>query len=433
MNKRGIVMSADVILGAQWGDEGKGKIVDLFSEKYDVIVRYQGGANAGHTVIVGSEKYVMHLLPSGILHKNKINIIGHGVVIDMEALAGEIKGLRERGINVSPQNLKISENASIVMPYHKMLDKAKESVKKGGKKIGTTGRGIGPAYTDKYVRIGIRLRDMFNPAVLKAKIDENLSEKNFLLKNFYGVKTMSAAAILSETKKYADVLKPFMADTTGLINELASAGKKILFEGAQGALLDIDYGTYPFVTSSNPTIGGVMTGAGVSHRIINKVWGITKAYQTRVGNGPFPTEMDEKNGAKTREAGGEYGATTGRPRRCGWLDLVALKYVCDLNGLSDILLTKIDVLSIFFSIKVCTHYIYKGKKSQNFVSDGGELYKCTPVYRTLKGWNADLTAIRDFKSLPAAAKAYIEYIEKYTGVRVSIISVGPERDQILKR
>jgi adenylosuccinate synthase len=433
MNKRGIAMSADVILGAQWGDEGKGKIVDLFSEKYDVIVRYQGGANAGHTVIVGSEKYVMHLLPSGILHKNKINIIGHGVVIDMEALAGEIKGLKERGINVSPQNLKISENASIVMPYHKMLDKAKEAAKKGGKKIGTTGRGIGPAYTDKYVRIGIRLRDMFNPEVLKAKIDENLSEKNFLLKNFYGVKTMTAARILSETKKYADALKPFMVDTTGLINELASAGKKILFEGAQGALLDIDYGTYPFVTSSNPTIGGVMTGAGVSHRIIDKVWGITKAYQTRVGNGPFPTEMDEKNGGKTREAGGEYGATTGRPRRCGWLDLVALKYVCNLNGLSDILLTKIDVLSIFPSIKVCTHYMYKGKKTVGFVSDGGELYKCTPVYRTLKGWNSDLTAIRDFKLLPAEAKAYIEFIEKYTGVRVSIISVGPERDQILKR
>jgi adenylosuccinate synthase len=426
-------MSADVILGAQWGDEGKGKIVDLFSEKYDVIVRYQGGANAGHTVIVGSQKYVMHLLPSGILHRNKINIIGHGVVIDMEALAGEINGLKERGINISPKNLKISENASIVMPYHKMLDKAKEAAKKGGKKIGTTGRGIGPAYTDKYVRIGIRLRDMFNPGILKAKIEENLSEKNFLLKKFYGVDTMSAAEVLAEAKKYSKALKPYMADTTGLIHDLAAAGKKILFEGAQGALLDIDYGTYPFVTSSNPTVGGVLTGAGVSHRIIDRVWGITKAYQTRVGNGPFPTEMDETTGAKAREAGGEYGATTGRPRRCGWLDLVALKYVCGLNGLTDILLTKIDVLSIFDSIKVCTHYIYKGKKTNRFVSDGEELYKCRPVYKILKGWGSDLTAIRNFKSLPAQAKSYIKFIEKYTGVRVSIVSVGPERDQILNR
>ena len=426
-------MSADVILGAQWGDEGKGKIVDLFSEKYDVIVRYQGGANAGHTVIVGSQKYVMHLLPSGILHRNKINIIGHGVVIDMEALAGEINGLKERGINISPKNLKISENASIVMPYHKMLDRAKEAAKKGDKKIGTTGRGIGPAYTDKYVRIGIRLRDMFNPAILKAKIEENLSEKNFLLKKFYGVETMSAAEVLAEARKYSKALKPYMADTTGLIGDLAAAGKKILFEGAQGALLDIDYGTYPFVTSSNPTVGGVLTGAGVSHRIIDRVWGITKAYQTRVGNGPFPTEMDEATGSKSREAGGEYGATTGRPRRCGWLDLVALKYVCGLNGLTDILLTKIDVLSIFDSIKVCTHYIYKGKKTDRFVSDGEELYKCSPVYKTLKGWGSDLTAIRNFKSLPAEAKAYIKFIEKYTGVRVSIVSVGPERDQILKR
>ena len=425
-------MSADVILGAQWGDEGKGKIVDLFSEQYDVIVRYQGGANAGHTVIVGKDKYVMHLLPSGVLHKNKMNIIGHGVVLDMESLVGEIEGLQKRGISISPKNLLISENASIVLPYHKLIDKAKEEKKKGGKKIGTTGRGIGPAYTDKYVRIGVRLRDMFNPEILLAKIEENLEEKNFLLKNFYGQKGLVASAVAKEAKKYADKLKPYMANTVSVLNGLLKKGKKVIFEGAQGALLDIDFGTYPYVTSSNPTIGGVMTGAGVSHRHIKKVWGITKAYQTRVGNGPFPTELDEELGSDIREAGGEYGATTGRARRCGWLDLVALKYVCELNGLSDILLTKIDVLSILKEIKVCTHYIYKGKKTQDFVSDGEELYTVKPVYKTLKGWESDLTQARKYSDLPKAAKAYIKFIEDYTGVKVSMVSVGPERDQILK-
>ncbi len=425
-------MSADVILGAQWGDEGKGKIVDLFSEQYDVIVRYQGGANAGHTVIVGKDKYVMHLLPSGVLHKNKMNIIGHGVVLDMESLVGEIEGLQKRGISISPRNLLISENASIVLPYHKLIDKAKEEKKKGGKKIGTTGRGIGPAYTDKYVRIGVRLRDMFNNETLLAKIEENLEEKNFLLKNFYGQKELAAAQVAKEAKKFAKKLKPYMANTLSVLNNLLKKGKKVLFEGAQGALLDIDFGTYPYVTSSNPTIGGVMTGSGVSHRLIKKVWGITKAYQTRVGNGPFPTELDEELGSKIREAGGEYGATTGRARRCGWLDLVALKYVCELNGLSDILLTKIDVLSILKDIKVCTHYIYKGRKTQDFVSDGEELYTVKPVYKSLKGWGSDLTKARKYSDLPKAAKAYIKFIEDYTGVKVSMVSVGPERDQILK-
>ena len=425
-------MSADVILGAQWGDEGKGKIVDLFSEQYDVIVRYQGGANAGHTVIVGREKYVMHLLPSGVLHKDKMNIISHGVVLDMESLVNEIIGLQKRGIAISPKNLLISENISIVLPYHKMIDKAKEARKKGGKKIGTTGRGIGPAYTDKYVRIGVRLRDIFNESVLIEKVAENLEEKNFLLKSFYKEKEVLAAEVIAEAKKYAKILRPYMANTVSVVNKLIKKGKKVLFEGAQGALLDIDYGTYPYVTSSNPTIGGVMTGGGVSFREIKKVWGITKAYQTRVGNGPFPTELDEELGSEIREAGGEYGATTGRPRRCGWLDLVALKYVCDLNGLSDILLTKIDVLSKQKELKVCTHYLYKGKKTMDFVSDGEELYTCKPVYKKMKGWDTDITGVRKYKDLPAAAKTYIKFIEKYTGVKVSMVSVGPERDQILK-
>jgi adenylosuccinate synthase len=299
----------------------------------------------------------------------------------------------------------ISENASIVLPYHKLIDKAKEEKKIGDKKIGTTGRGIGPAYTDKYVRIGVRLRDLYNDKVLKEKIDENLEEKNFLLKNFYGADEVKASVVIAEAKKYAKILKPYMANTTAAISSLLKKGKKVLFEGAQGVLLDIDYGTYPYVTSSNPTVGGVLTGAGVSYKSIKKVWGITKAYQTRVGNGPFPTEMDAVVGGKAREAGGEYGATTGRPRRCGWLDLVALKYVCDLNGMTDILLTKLDVLSIFDDIKVCTQYIYRGKKTDIFISDGEELYTCRPVYKTLKGWNTDITKVRKYADLPKEAKA----------------------------
>ncbi|MBN2754477.1 MAG: adenylosuccinate synthase [Candidatus Goldbacteria bacterium] len=424
-------MPADVIIGSQWGDEGKGKIVDLFSEKYDVIVRYQGGANAGHTVIIGNKKYIMHLLPSGILHGNKLNIIGNSVVLDLNALVDEINGLKAQGIKITSKNLIISDNAHVVLPYHKAIDKAREGKKTGDKKIGTTGRGIGPAYTDKYTRTGIRVRDLFKSKTLEEKITENLDEKNFLLKKFYGAEPVSKKAVMDELAKLSKIIKPFVGDTSSVINAAHKKGKKILFEGAQGALLDIDFGTYPFVTSSNPTIGGVMTGAGISHKIINKVWGITKAYQTRVGNGPMPTEMDEKTGEKTRKEGGEFGATTGRPRRCGWLDLVALKYVCDLNGLTDIILTKIDVLSIFDEIKVCTEYLVKGKKTKSFVADGEELYSAKPVYKTLEGWNCDLTKIKKYSQMPAAVKKYIKFIEDYTGVKVSIVSVGPEREQII--
>jgi adenylosuccinate synthase len=425
-------MPADVILGAQWGDEGKGKIVDLFSKKYDVVVRYQGGANAGHTVIVGKEKFVMHLLPSGILHKGTLNIIGGSVVIDLSSLVQEIQDLQKRGISVTKKNLMICENAHVVLPYHKAIDRAREGKKEGARKIGTTGRGIGPAYTDKYTRTGIRIRDIFDGEELEEKLKENLEEKNFLLEKFYSQQPVNAGDVMAEIKKYAGIIKPYVGDTVIAVRDALAKKKKVLFEGAQGALLDIDFGTYPYVTSSNPTIGGVMTGAGVSCGHINRVWGITKAYQTRVGNGPMPTEMDEKTGNMTREAGGEYGATTGRPRRCGWLDLVALKYVCDINGLTDILLTKIDVLSIFDEIKVCTQYIYKGKKTRNFVADGGELYKCAPVYKTMKGWKSDLTKTGKYSALPKQAKVYIKFIEEYTGVKVSIVSVGPERGQILK-
>ncbi len=423
-------MSADVIVGAQWGDEGKGKIVDVFSEKYDVIVRYQGGSNAGHTVITGDKKYILHLLPSGILHPEKLNIIGHSVVVDINGLVTEIKELQEKGIKITPKNLILSSNASVVLSYHKALDKGRENSKKGAKKIGTTGRGIGPAYTDKYSRTGVRIRDLYDIKLLKEKLAENLSEKNYLLK-FYGEKTITSDSVIKELKAAAAFLKPFVRDTVTLLPELLEKGKKVLFEGAQGALLDIDFGTYPFVTSSNPTLGGVITGSGINYRRLGKVWGITKAYQTRVGNGPMPTEMEEPVHSKTRAEGGEYGATTGRPRRCGWLDMVALKYVCEINGMTDIILTKLDVLSIFKKIKVCTAYMYNGKKTGGFLSDASELAKCTPVYKTLKGWGTDITKARKFTDLPKEAKDYIRFIEKETGVRVSIVSVGPDREQIL--
>lgn len=424
-------MSADVILGAQWGDEGKGKIVDLFSKQYKVIVRYQGGANAGHTVIVGKEKYIMHLLPSGILHKGTLNIIGGSVVIDLASLVKEIEELKGRGITITPKNLMISGGAQVVMPYHKAIDQAREG-RNESKKIGTTGRGIGPTYADKYARAGIRVMDIFDDTGLADKLEAALEEKNFLLEKLYSKPAVKKEDVIEEMKKYRAVIRPFVGDTTGAINAALAKKKKVLFEGAQGALLDIDFGTYPYVTSSNPTIGGVMTGSGISHNHIGKVWGIAKAYQTRVGNGPMPTEMDEATGEKTRKEGGEYGATTGRPRRCGWLDLVALKYVCDLNGLTDIILTKIDVLSIFREIKICTHYMREGKKTDRFVSDAKELSECVPVYKTLKGWNVDLTKVRKYKDLPKEAKAYIKFIKEYTGVKVSIVSVGPEREQILK-
>ncbi len=424
-------MPADVILGAQWGDEGKGKIVDLFSGKYDVIARYQGGANAGHTVIVGKEKYIMHLLPSGVLHKGALNIIGGSVVLDLGSLVKEIEELSGRGVAITPKNLMISGSAHVVMPYHKAIDQAREG-RNESRKIGTTGRGIGPAYADKYARAGIRVMDIFDGAMLKEKLADSLEEKNFLLEKLYGKPAINPGDVISEMEKYRDIIKPFVGDTLAALNKALSKKEKILFEGAQGALLDIDFGTYPYVTSSNPTIGGVMTGSGISHRHIGRVWGIAKAYQTRVGNGPMPTEMDEETGEKTRKEGGEYGATTGRPRRCGWLDLVALKYVCDLNGLTDILITKIDVLSAFDEIKACTHYKCGGRKTKMFTADAGALSKCEPVYKTLPGWKTDLTKIRKYKNLPKEAKAYLKFIKEYTGVKVSIVSVGPERAQTLK-
>ena len=423
-------MPVDVVVGTQWGDEGKGKIVDIMSEDYDVIVRYQGGANAGHTVVIGKEQYILHLLPSGILHDGKLNVIGNGVVIDLAGLVSEMEELSKRGIKIADDSLMISENAHLVMPYHKALDAAKEN-KMGAKKIGTTARGIGPAYTDKYSRSGIRVRDIFDDKILEYKVKSNLEEKNYLLKNFYKSDETDPSAVIDEVKKLREKIEKYVRNTTYELTEILDSGKKALFEGAQGALLDIDFGTYPYVTSSNPTIGGAMAGIGVNYSKIDRVIGITKAYQTRVGKGPFPTEMDEDTQVKTREAGGEYGATTGRPRGCGWLDLVALKYVVSINGLTDIILTKADVLSVFDKIKVCTHYEYNGKKTDRFIPDGDELCKVKPVYKELDGWKKDLTAIRDKKDLPKAVTDYIKFIEDYAKVKVWRLSVGPDREQIL--
>ncbi len=426
------IMPADVIVGAQWGDEGKGKIIDVLAEGYDIICRYQGGANAGHTVVVNGEKYVLHLLPSGILHKGKLNIIGNGVVIELEELVKEIDSLRKRGVKITPKNLMISENAHIVMPYHKILDSAKE-IKSGDKKIGTTSRGIGPAYVDKYSRTGVRIMDIFDDEKLLNKIETNLDEKNFILQNYYGKEKLSVKEIYENIKNLRGYIKIFIDDTIWTLNSALKKNKKVLFEGAQGALLDIEFGTYPYVTSSNPTIGGVMTGAGISYKYINKVMGVVKAYQTRVGAGPFPTKMDEDTEKKTREKGGEYGATTGRPRSCGWIDLVALKYAVDLNGLTEIILTKIDVLSLFDTIKLCVKYEYNGKKIDRFIPDGDELYKCKPVYIELDGWKQDLANIRNYKKLPEQAKKYIKFIEDFINVKISKVSVGPSREQILNK
>jgi len=326
----------------------------------------------------------------------------------------------------------ISENAHIVLPYHKILDAARET-KSGSKKLGTTSRGIGPAYTGKYSRIGIRIRDIFNDEKLMGKIETNLDEKNFILKNYYGMAELSAKEIYGNIRNLREYIRPYAGDTVYTINSALKKDKKVLFEGAQGSLLDIEFGTYPYVTSSNPTIGGVMTGAGISYKYIDKVIGVVKAYQTRVGSGPFPTQMEAEIEKKAREKGAEYGATTGRPRSCGWIDLVALKYAVDISGLTEIILTKIDVLSIFDNIKLCLKYEYKGKKTDRFISDGNELFKCKPVYIDMEGWKQDLSGIKNYKKLPGQTKKYIKFIENYVGVKVSKVSVGPQRDQILNK
>lgn len=422
-------MSTVVIVGTQWGDEGKGKIVDFLTEKADVVARYQGGNNAGHTVVIKDRKYVLHLIPSGILHKRKKCIIGNGVVINPEALIAEMDGLGRQGIAVD-NNLLISKNAHVIMPYHKALECEHENMK-GNNKIGTTGMGIGPSYSDKSARSGVRMMDLLTPEIFREKLKTNLCMVNFLLERLYNRPPLNAEEIYKKYMGYARRLAKYIADTDVIINDAIGAGKKVLFEGAQGSLLDIDHGTYPFVTSSNTIAGGACTGLGVGPTKIKKVLGITKAYTTRVGGGPFPTELKDELGESLRQRGGEFGATTGRPRRCGWLDTVVLKHAIRINGLTGIALTKLDILDGIETIKICTGYKYKGSVYKNFPKEIEILTEAVPVYEKLEGWQDSTLGVREFKKLPANARKYIKRIESLLETKIQIISTGQKRDEII--
>jgi adenylosuccinate synthase len=423
-------MANVVVVGAQWGDEGKGKVVDIYTEYADDIVRYQGGNNAGHTLVVGSEKVVLHLIPSGILHEGKRCIIGNGVVLDPEVFIKEITKLKESGRIKDDSCLLLSESLHIIMPYHKRIDIAREA-KSGDKKIGTTGRGIGPCYEDKIGRRGIRLMDLVNEEVFARKLKEFLVEKNFLLEKLLGEPPCVYEEILAEYRGYAAILKKYMADTALVLGKDLKAGKKILFEGAQGTLLDVDHGTYPYVTSSSTCAGGACTGSGVSPRDIHEIIGISKAYVTRVGSGPFPTELLDDTGEELRRIGGEFGATTGRPRRCGWFDTMVIRYAVRVNGLTGIALTKLDVLSEFDTIKVCTGYTYQGTALESLPAALETFENCQPVYEELPGWKCDITGARSFDELPEKARSYVRRLEELAGCPIVMVSVGPRRDQTI--
>jgi adenylosuccinate synthase len=423
-------MANVVVVGAQWGDEGKGKVVDIYTEHADDIVRYQGGNNAGHTLVVGSEKIVLHLIPSGILHEGKRCIIGNGVVLDPEVFIREITKLKASGRIKDDACLLLSESLHIIMPYHKQIDIAREA-KSGDKKIGTTGRGIGPCYEDKIGRRGIRLMDLLNEEAFTRKLKEFLIEKNFLLENLLGEKPCIFEEILAEYRGYAEILKKYVADTSLVLDKDLKAGKKVLFEGAQGTLLDVDHGTYPYVTSSSTCAGGACTGSGVSPRDIHEIIGISKAYVTRVGSGPFPTELLEETGEQLRQTGGEFGATTGRPRRCGWFDAMVIRYSVRVNGLTGIALTKLDVLSDFDTIKVCTGYTFQGKALETLPAALETFENCQPVYEELPGWRTDITGAQSFEDLPENARKYVRRLEELAGCQIVMVSVGPRRDQTI--
>ncbi len=418
-----------VIIGAQWGDEGKGKIVDLLTEKFDVVVRYQGGHNAGHTVIVKGKKFVLHLIPSGILHPGKVCVIGHGVVLDPKALIEEIQVLESAGLQVRG-NLYISNRTHIIFPYHRAVENASEEAL-GDRKIGTTSRGIGPAYEDKTGRRGIRLAELLDPDSLREVVRGAVREKNSLLRGLFNRPGLDAEAILREYSGYAEQLREFSTDTALLLNRQIREGKCLLFEGAQGTLLDVDHGTYPFVTSSNATAGGACTGSGVSPTLIDGTIGIAKAYTTRVGGGPFPTEIFGEAGELIRQRGAEFGASTGRPRRCGWFDGPATRYSTMLNHFQGIALTKLDVLDEFAELQVCTGYKYKGSLLAEFPADIRVLEKVEPVYRTLPGWNCQTAGLRIFEDLPQKAKDYLKILADLVETEFALISTGPDRDDTI--
>lgn len=420
-----------VVVGAQWGDEGKGKVVDIYTEHADDVVRYQGGNNAGHTLVVGDEKIVLHLIPSGILHQGKKCIIGNGVVLDPEVFIREITNLKARGKFQDDACLLLSESLHVIMPYHKRIDIAREA-SSGDRKIGTTGRGIGPTYEDKIGRRGIRLMDLLDSEIFARKLRDNLPEKNFLLEKLLGEKPFTFEEIYDEYSTYADTLRKYVADTTLILHRDAAAGKKILFEGAQGTLLDVDHGTYPFVTSSSTCAGGAATGSGISPRDLHEIIGISKAYVTRVGSGPFPTELTDATGEQLRAAGHEFGATTGRPRRCGWFDALVVRYAVRVNGLTGVALTKLDVLTGFETIRICTGYEYQGHTVEEIPANLEVFAQCRPVYEEMPGWSEDITAASSMDQLPENARNYVARLEQLIGCPIVLVSVGPRRDQTIQ-
>ena len=422
-------MSGAVVIGAQWGDEGKGKIVDLLAERFEIVARYQGGNNAGHTVVHGDETFKFHLLPSGILEPDKICILGNGVVIDPEVLVGELDALEARGRSTA--GLRISMNAHVIMPWHRLLDSQNE-VSLGSLQIGTTRRGIGPAYADKASRVGIRVQDLFDLGILQKKVAAALAVRNREILRGRDQGPLYPNQVVEELAPFAARLEPYAADTSLLIDQALKAGKRVLFEGAQGTLLDLDNGTYPFVTSSNPIAGGACTGTGVGPTKIDSVLGIAKAYLTRVGAGPFPSEADEERGAKIRDIGAEFGTTTGRERRCGWLDLVGLRYAVRLNGLTELVLTKLDVLSEFDSIPVCVAYkLPDGTITEEFPAHQSDFHHAEPVWEERPGWNTDISDATEWDQLPQAARDYVEWVAGQLGIPVTLVGVGVRRDQVL--
>ncbi|HKL25125.1 MAG TPA: adenylosuccinate synthase [Desulfuromonadales bacterium] len=423
-------MANVVIIGAQWGDEGKGKVVDIYTEHADEVVRYQGGNNAGHTLVVGDEKTVLHLIPSGILHAGKRCIIGNGVVLDPKVFLQEVGNLKAKGYLQEDGQLVIDGNVHIIMPWHVAVDLARE--KSLDRKIGTTGRGIGPTYEDKIGRRGIRFYELIKPRILRQRIEEMLPEKNFLLEKYFGEAPLDAEKLFEEYSDYARQIEKYLGCTSTLLDQSIRAGKNVLFEGAQGTMLDIDHGTYPYVTSSSTVTGGVCTGTGVGPQVIDAVIGISKAYCTRVGEGPFPTELQGEEGERLRQAGQEFGATTGRPRRCGWFDAVALREAVRVNGLTGLAITKLDVLSDLPKIKLCTGYRYQDRELQVFPRDPEILRDSTPVYEEMDGWQRDLAGAASLADLPAQARAYLARLEEVTGCPVALISIGPRRDQTIQ-
>ena len=423
-------MPAIVVVGAQWGDEGKGKATDQLGSRVDYVVKFNGGNNAGHTVVVGGEKYALHLLPSGILTPGVVPVIGNGVVVDLEVLFQEIDALVERGVDVS--RLKVSASAHVIAPYHRTIDKVTERFL-GKRRIGTTGRGIGPAYADKISRVGIRIQDLFDEKILRQKVEGALDQKNHLLVKVYNRRAITVEETVEALLAHAERLRPMVVDCSLLLNEALDEGRTVLFEAGQATMLDIDHGTYPFVTSSNATAGGAVTGSGIGPTRIDRVVGVIKAYTTRVGEGPFPTELHDDMGEHLRQTGGEFGVTTGRPRRCGWYDAVVARYASRVNGLTDLVLTKLDVLTGLERIPVCVAYEVDGRRFDEMPANQSDFHHATPVYEELPGWSEDITGVRRFEDLPENARRYVEHLESVSGTRISAIGVGPDREATIVR